>query len=102
MGNLNHIYKLEAVVAGLKNYKFKQHLIEYITAVDRTTQRNNPNAKRSKVRDKVFKLSPLALTFKDKQKRSLKEVLSDIKQRTSIYDNVIDAILSKMRGDTTV
>jgi hypothetical protein len=39
MGNLNHIYKLEAVVAGLKNAKFKQHLIEYITAVDRTIQR---------------------------------------------------------------
>lgn len=102
MGNINHIYKLEAVLEGLKNHKFKQHLIEYITAVDRTTQRNNPNAKRSKVRDKVFNLSPLVLTFKDKQKRSLKEVLSDIKQRTSVYDDIIDTILSKMRGDTTI
>lgn len=102
MGNINHIYKLEAVLEGLKNHKFKQHLIEYITAVDRTTQRNNPNAKRSKVRDKVFNLSPLVLTFKDKQKRSLKEVLSDIKQRTSVYDDLIDTILSKMRGDTTI
>lgn len=102
MGNINHIYKLEAVLEGLKNHEFKQHLIEYITAVDRTTQRNNPNAKRSKVRDKVFNLSPLVLTFKDKQKRSLKEVLSDIKQRTSIYDDIIDTILSKMRGDTTI
>lgn len=102
MGNINHIYKLEAVLEGLKNHKFKQHLIEYITAVDRTTQRNNPNAKRSKVRDKVSNLSPLVLTFKDKQKRSLKEVLSDIKQRTSVYDDIIDTILSKMRGDTTI
>lgn len=102
MGNINHIYKLEAVLEGLKNHKFKQHLIEYITAVDRTTQRNNPNIKRSRVRDKVFKLSPLVLTFKDKQKRSLKEVLSDIKQRTSVYDDIIDTILSKMRGDTTI
>lgn len=102
MGNINHIYKLEAVLEGLKNHKFKQHLIEYITAVDRTTQRNDPNAKRSKVRDKVFNLSPLVLTFKDKQKRSLKEVLSDIKQRTSVYDDIIDTILSKMRGDTTI
>lgn len=102
MGNINHIYKLEAVLEGLKNYKFKQHLIEYITAVDRTTQRNNPNTKRSRVRDKVFNLSPLVLTFKDKQKRSLKEVLSDIKQRTSVYDDLIDTILSKMRGDTTI
>ena len=102
MGNINHIYKLEAVLEGLKNHKFKQHLIEYITAVDRTTQRNNPNAKRSRVRDKVFNLSPLVLTFKDKQKRSLKEVLSDIKQRTSVYDDIIDTILSKMRGDTTI
>lgn len=102
MGNINHIYKLEAVLEGLKNHKFKQHLIEYITAVDRTTQRNNPNAKRSRVRDKVFNLSPLILTFKDKQKRSLKEVLSDIKQRTSVYDDIIDTILSKMRGDTTI
>lgn len=102
MGNINHIYKLEAVLEGLKNYKFKQHLIEYITAVDRTTQRNNPNTKRYRVRDKVFKLSPLVLTFKDKQKRSLKEVLSDIKQRTSVYDDIIDTILSKMRGDTTI
>ena len=102
IGNINHIYKLEAVLEGLKNHKFKQHLIEYITAVDRTTQRNNPNAKRSKVRDKVFNLSSLVLTFKDKQKRSLKEVLSDIKQRTSVYDDIIDTILSKMRGDTTI
>lgn len=114
MGNLNHIYKLEAVVAGLKNYKFKQHLIEYITAVDRTTQRNKPSdGKKHRVfgygftvegfaAKKDFQLSPLYLTFGNKRKRSLKEVLSDIKQRTSIYDNVIDAILSKMRGDTTV
>lgn len=114
MSNLNHIYKLEAVVAGLKNYKFKQHLIEYITAVDRTTQRNKPSdGKKHRVfgygftidgfaAKKDFQLSPLYLTFGNKQKRSLKEVLSDIKQRTGIYNNVIDAILSKMRGDTTV
>lgn len=114
MGNLNHIYKLEAVVAGLKNYKFKQHLIEYITAVDRTTQRNKPSdGKKHRIfgygftiegfaAKKDFQLSPLYLTFGNKQNRSLKEVLSDIKQRTSIYDNVIDAILSKMHGDTTV
>lgn len=102
MGNINHIYKLMAVLEGLKNYKFKQHLVEYITAVDRTTRRELPSDTKRSVIGGTLELSPLLLTFKNKQKRSLKEVLSDIKQRTSIYNDVIDIILSKMSGDTTV
>lgn len=112
MGNLNHIYKLEAVVAGLKNYKFKQHLIKYITAVDRTTQRTGySNSKQSvsgtildfrTAEFKVPQLKTSLLNFGNKRKRSLKDTLADIKQRTNIYNDVIDLILNKMHGDTTI
>lgn len=110
MGNLNHIYKLEAVVAGLKNAKFKQHLIEYITAVDRTTPRNRNNAKSPDIKiedDRIsdFKaphLKTTLLNFGNKSRRSLKETLSDIKQRTDAYDEIIDILLDKMKGDTVV
>jgi hypothetical protein len=54
MGNLNHIYKLEAVVAGLKNAKFKQDLIKYITAVDRTTQRTGYGNNKQSVSGTIF------------------------------------------------
>lgn len=112
MGNLNHIYKLEAVVAGLKNAKFKQHLIEYITAVDRTTQRtgygNNKQSVSGTILDfrtaefKVPQLKTSLLNFGNKRKRSLKDTLADIKQRTDIYNDIIDLILNKMHGDTTI
>lgn len=112
MGNLNRIYKLEAVVAGLKNYKFKQDLIKYITAVDRTTQRtgygNNKQSVSGTILDfrtaefKVPQLKTSLLNFGNKRKRSLKDTLADIKQRTDIYNNVIDLILNKMHGDTTI
>lgn len=112
MGNLNHIYKLEAVVAGLKNYKFKQDLIKYITAVDRTTQRtgygNNKQSVSGTIFDfrtaefKVPQLKTSLLNFGNKKKRSLKDTLADIKQRTDIYNDVIDLILNKMHGDTTI
>lgn len=112
MGNLNHIYKLEAVVAGLKNYKFKQDLIKYITAVDRTTQRtgygNNKQSVSGTIFDfrtaefKVPQLKTSLLNFGNKRKRSLKDTLADIKQRTDIYNDVIDLILNKMHGDTTI
>lgn len=110
MGNLNHIYKLEAVVAGLKNAKFKQHLIEYITAVDRTTPRNRNNAKNPDIKiedDRIsdFKaphLKTTLLNFGNKSRRSLKETLADIKQRTNAYDEIIDVLLDKMKGDTVV
>lgn len=110
MGNLNHIYKLEAVVAGMKNAKFKQHLIEYITAVDRTTPRNRNNAKNSDIKiedDRIsdFKaphLKTTLLNFGNKSRRSLKETLADIKQRTNAYDEIIDILLDKMKGDTVV
>lgn len=112
MGNLNHIYKLEAVVAGLKNYKFKQDLIKYITAVDRTIQRtgygNNKQSVSGTILDfrtaefKVPQLKTSLLNFGNKRKRSLKDTLADIKQRTDIYNNVIDLILNKMHGDTTI
>lgn len=112
MGNLNHIYKLEAVVAGLKNQKFKQDLIEYITAVDRTTQRtgygNNKQSVSGTILDfrtaefKVPQLKTSLLNFGNKRKRSLKDTLADIKQRTDIYNDVIDLILNKMHGDTTI
>lgn len=110
MGNLNHIYKLEAVVAGLKNAKFKQHLIEYITAVDRTTPRNRDNAKNYDIKiedDRIsdFKaphLKTTLLNFGNKNRRSLKETLADIKQRTNAYDEIIDVLLDKMKGDTVV
>lgn len=110
MGNLNHIYKLEAVVAGMKNAKFKQHLIEYITAVDRTTPRNRNNAKTPDIKiedDRVsdFKaphLKTTLLNFGNKSRRSLKETLADIKQRTNAYDEIIDVLLDKMKGDTVV
>lgn len=112
MGSLNHIYKLEAVVAGLKNAKFKQHLIEYITAVDRTTQRTGyGNNKRNlsgtiqKFKTSEFKAPQLKtsiLNFGNKRKRSLKDTLADIRQRTDIYNDIIDLILDKMHGDTTV
>ena len=110
MGNLNHIYKLEAVVAGLKNVKFKQHLIEYITAVDRTTPRNRNNAKNPdiKIEDnrisdfKAPHLKTTLLNFGNKSRRSLKETLADIKQRTNAYDEIIDVLLDKMKGDTVV
>lgn len=110
MGNLNHIYKLEAVVAGMKNAKFKQHLIEYITAVDRTTPRNRNNAKNPDIKiedDRIsdFKaphLKTTLLNFGNKSRRSLKETLADIKQRTNAYDEIIDILLDKMKGDTVV
>lgn len=110
MGNLNHIYKLEAVVAGLKNAKFKQHLIEYITAIDRTTPRNRDNAKNPDIKiedDRIsdFKaphLKTTLLNFGNKNRRSLKETLTDIKQRTNAYDEIIDVLLDKMKGDTVV
>lgn len=112
MGNLNHIYKLEAVVAGLKNAKFKQHLIEYIIAVDRTTQRighgNNKQSVSGTILDfrtaefKVPQLKTSLLNFGNKRKRSLKDTLADIKQRTDIYNDIIDLILNKMHGDTTI
>lgn len=110
MGNLNHIYKLEAVVAGMKNAKFKQHLIEYITAVDRTTPRNRNNAKNPDIKiedDRIsdFKaphLKTTLLNFGNKSRRSLKETLADIKQRTNAYDEIIDVLLDKMKGDTVV
>lgn len=110
MGNLNHIYKLEAVVAGMKNAKFKQHLIEYITAVDRTTPRNRNNAKNPDIKiedDRIsdFKaphLKTTLLNFGNKSRRSLKETLADIKQRTNAYDEIIDVLLNKMKGDTVV
>ena len=112
MGNLNHIYKLEAVVAGLKNYKFKQDLIKYITAVDRTTQRtgygNNKQSVSGTILDfkttefKVPQLKTSLLNFGNKKKRSLKDTLADIKQRTDIYDDIIDLVLNKMHGDTTI
>lgn len=110
MGNLNHIYKLEAVVAGMKNAKFKQHLIEYITAVDRTTPRNRNNAKNPDIKiedDRIsdFKaphLKTTLLNFGNKKRRSLKETLADIKQRTNAYDEIIDVLLNKMKGDTVV
>ena len=110
MGNLNHIYKLEAVVAGLKNAKFKQHLIEYITAVDRTTPRNRNNAKNPDIKiedDRIsdFKaphLKTTLLNFGNKSRRSLKETLADIKQRTNAYDEIIDVLLDKIKGDTVV
>lgn len=112
MGNLNHIYKLEAVVAGLKNYKFKQDLIKYITAVDRITQRtgygNNKQSVSGTILDfrtaefKVPQLKTSLLNFGNKRKRSLKDTLADIKQRTDIYNNVIDLILNKIHGDTTI
>ena len=109
ISDLNHLYKLEAVVSGLKNAEFKQHLIDYISAVDRTTQRNKPSdGLIGTVQDlKTAKfiapqLDTFLSNFGNKQKRSLKETLLDIKQRTNIYDNVIDLILSKMKGDTTI
>lgn len=110
MGNLNHIYKLEAVVAGLKNAKFKQHLIEYITAVDRTTPRNRNNAKNLDIKIKDDRISDFKaphikttlLNFGNKSRRSLKETLADIKQRTNAYDEIIDVLLDKMKGDTVV
>lgn len=112
MGNLNHIYKLEAVVAGLKNAKFKQDLIKYITAVDRTTQRtgygNNKQSVSGTIFDfrtaefKVPQLKTSLLNFGNKRKRSLKDTLADIKQRTDIYNDVINLILNKMHGDTTI
>lgn len=110
MGNLNHIYKLEAVVAGLKNAKFKQHLIEYITAVDRTTPRNRNNAKNLDIKIKDDRISDFKaphikttlLNFGNKSRRSLKEILADIKQRTNAYDEIIDVLLDKMKGDTVV
>lgn len=112
MGNLNHIYKLEAVVAGLKNYKFKQDLVKYITAVDRTTQRtgygNNKQSVSGTILDfktaefKVPQLKTSLLNFGNKKKRSLKDTLADIKQRTDIYDDIIDLVLNKMHGDTTI
>ena len=110
IGNLNHIYKLEAVVAGMKNVKFKQHLIEYITAVDRTTPRNRNNAKNPDIKiedDRIsdFKaphLKTTLLNFGNKKRRSLKETLADIKQRTNAYDEIIDVLLNKMKGDTVV
>lgn len=110
MGNLNHIYKLEAVVAGMKNAKFKQHLIEYITAVDRTTPRNRNNAKNPDIKiedDRIsdFKaphLKTTLLNFGNKSCRSLKETLADIKQRTNAYDEIIDILLDKMKGYTVV
>lgn len=112
MGNLNHIYKLEAVVAGMKNYKFKQDLIKYITAVDRTTQRtgygNNKQSVSGTIFDfrtaefKVPQLKTSLLNFGNKRKRSLKDTLADIKQRTDIYNDIIDLILNKMHGDTTI
>lgn len=110
IGNLNHIYKLEAVVAGLKNAKFKQHLIEYITAVDRTTPRNRNNTKNPDIKiedDRIsdFKaphLKTTLLNFGNKSRRSLKETLADIKQRTDAYDEIIDVLLDKMKGDTVV
>lgn len=112
MGNLNHLYKLEAVVAGLKNAKFKQHLIEYITAVDRTTQRtgygNNKQSVSGTILDfrtaefKAPQLKTSLLNYGNKRKRSLKDTLADIKQRTDIYNDVIDLILNKMHGDTTI
>lgn len=110
IGNLNHIYKLEAVVAGLKNAKFKQHLIEYITAVDRTTPRNRNNAKSLDIKIKDDRISDFKaphikttlLNFGNKSRRSLKETLADIKQRTNAYDEIIDVLLDKMKGDTVV
>lgn len=112
MGNLNHIYKLEAVVAGLKNYKFKQDLIKYITAVDRTTQRTGYNDNKQSLSGtiwdfrtaefKVPQLKTSLLNFGNKRKRSLKDTLADIKQRTDIYNDIIDLILNKMHGDTTI
>lgn len=110
IGNLNHIYKLEAVAAGIKNPKFKQHLIQYITAVDRTTPRNRNNAKNPdiKIEDdriadfKVPHLKTTLLNFGNKRRRSLKETLADIKQRTNAYDEIIDVLLDKMKGDTVV
>lgn len=101
MGNLNHIYKLEAVVAGMKNAKFKQHLIEYITAVDRTTQRTGYGNNKQSVSGTILDFR--TAEFKVPQlKRSLKDTLADIKQRTDIYNDVIDLILNKMHGDTTI
>ena len=110
MGNLNHIYKLEAVVAGMKNAKFKQHLIEYITAVDRTTPRNRNNAKTPDIKIEDYRISDFKaphlkttlLNFGNKSRRSLKETLADIKQRTNTYDEIIDVLLDKMKGDTVV
>lgn len=112
MGNLNHIYKQEAVVAGLKNQKFKQDLIKYIIAVDRTTQRTGYNNSKQSVSGtisdfrtaefKVPQLKTSLLNFGNKRKRSLKDTLADIKQRTDIYNDVIDLILNKMHGDTTI
>lgn len=112
MGNLNHIYKLEAVVAGLGNYKFKQDLINYIIAVDRTTQRtgygNNKQSLSGTIQDfktsefKAPQLKTSILNFGNKRKRSLKDTLADIRQRTDIYNDIIDLILDKMHGDTTV
>lgn len=104
MGNLNHIYKLEAVVAGLKNAKFKQHLIEYITAV----YGNNKQSVSGTILDfrtaefKVPQLKTSLLNFGNKRKRSLKDTLADIKQRTDIYNDIIDLILNKMHGDTII
>ena len=101
MGNLNHIYKLEAVVAGLKNAKFKQDLIKYITAVDRTIQRTGHGNNKQSVSGTIFDFR--TAEFKVPQlKRSLKDTLADIKQRTDIYNDVIDLILNKMHGDTTI
>ena len=108
MGNLNHIYKLESIVYGLKNPKFKKHLLEFIYAVDRTTPKYSVTSigvvDNGRTVD-LFDVPPLKTSlfnFGDKQSRSLKEILSDIKQRTDAYDEIIDTILSKMKGDTVV
>lgn len=113
MGNLNHIYKLEAVVAGFKTLKnFKQDFIKYIIAVDRTTQRTGLGKNKQSVSGTIldFKTAELKvaqsktslLNFGNKRKRSLKDTLADIKQRTDIYNDIIDLILNKMHGDTTI